>query len=555
MSGAYTSDFALLNDTFWVDLLSQRDVSAQVPINFVARPSIALTAACFGDNSYNGDAASLCLSDLLTVGYFRFIIDVYWSHQNLQWLLCPVSFPTSNASNGSEYTLGSYTCSNSFSITTLLDVLNNYIQDTNSELESTFLHVIINMHAAADSDNPDGPAPSLSAASLPSESSLLGTVADKVMGSYIYTPPELAQERRDLNKSWFHDTKMWTTVLSDYFTTVNDAHGVQSTPDGWPCESYLINKASKRLLFGRGSVDPQLQSYNFTGDDAFIFPSDDVEDIISVSNTPDGSGLQSGCFFNPRNTNLQNVNNSWALASVNTSYSSFLLQNYTSCGISPLVNETLYGQTADANIDPYRNLSMSATWSWAVGEPRNATSLPGYTELTDTSEVLRCAMMDPSSGGHWRAGNCSDEYRAACRVTNEPYLWTLSEDTHSFSGSSNACPSNSFFDVPRTGLENTYFYHQAVSEVGSTSASEPIWVNLNSMDVEYCWVLGGANATCIYTEGSNDVGHRTILVPTIAAIIILTITASTIFVKCNSNRRISRRKRVNEGWEYEGVPS
>jgi hypothetical protein len=411
------------------------------------------------------------------------------------------------------------------------------------------------MHAAADSDNPDQPVPSLSTATLPPESSLLGTVVNKAVGSYIYTPPELAQERGDLNTSWFHDTKMWTTVLSDYFTTNYDAQGVQSTPDGWPCEAYLINKASKRLLVGRGSIDPQLHDYNFTGDDAFIFPPDDTQDIISVSNTPDGSGLQSGCFYNSQNTDLQSVNNSWALASVQTPYSTLLLQNYTSCGISPLINATLDGQTADANIDPYRNLSMSATWSWAAGEPRNITSLPGFEDLTETTGLLRCAMMDPSSGGHWRAGNCSDEYRAACRIGSEPYLWTLSENTHSFSGSSDACSSNASFDVPRTGLENTYFYHQALSVTGSTNSSAPIWVNLNSMDVEYCWVLGGINATCIYTASSNDVGERTILVPTIAAIIILTITASTIFVKCNSNRRISRRKRVSEGWEYEGVPS
>ncbi|EED15446.1 Lectin C-type domain protein [Talaromyces stipitatus ATCC 10500] len=559
MSGSYTSDFALLNSTFWVDLLSQRDVSAQVPINYVTEPSIALTAACFGDNRYLGDAGSFCLSDLLTVGYRRFIIDVYWSPSNRQWLLCPVSIPSNSTSDDSPYRLGNYTCSGTFNLTTIMEDLRSYIRSSSADIDSTFLYIVFNIHVAADSNNPDQPASIVSSADLPSGSLLLGEISNNALDSFIYTPPELAEERSNLNDSWYHGTRSRTTVLQEYFTTIRQDNHILSTPDGWPCLAYLINKRAKRLILGRGSIDPQLQGYNVSGDEPYIFSTNYIEDAINVSATSAGQGLQFGCFYNPQSTDPKNLNNSWALSTLNeigpniSHSTSLLLKNYTGCGITPVINHTLGGQSADIGVDPYRNLSLSTMWSWAVGEPRNASSLPGYEEIAPSSDILRCAMMDPTSNGHWRAGNCSDTYRAACRVDSRPYSWVLSDSRQSFADSNKICSNGSSFDVPRTGLENTYLYHTVLS--ASDTPNEPVWINLNSIDVQYCWVLGGANATCIYIADADNVGRKTVLVPTIAAIIILVITAATLFVKCNSNRRISRRKRVNQGWDYEGVPS
>jgi hypothetical protein len=446
-------------------------------------------------------------------------------------------------------------------LATITDVLRSYIRTSSADIDSTLLYVVFDVHAAADSNNPDQPAPALSSAELPPASHLLGEIANKALGAFIYTPPELAEDRSNLNESWYHGTSSSTTVLQEYFTTISNADNILSTPDGWPCQAYLINKLAKRLILGRGSIDPQLQGYNVSGDDAYIFSADYIENIVDVSTTSDGNGLQSGCFYNPQTTSLKNTNSSWALSildgiSPNTSSSAaLLLQNYTGCGISPVINQTLGGQTANTEVDPYRNMSISSMWSWAVGEPRNVSSLPGYGKIAVDSDVLRCAMMDLTSNGHWRAGNCSNAYRAACRVDSNPYSWILSDTKQSFSDSCNICSSGSSFDVPRTGLENTYLYHTALSSSNTTTLDDPVWINLNSIDVQYCWVMGGANATCIYIGDADNVGRRTILVPTIAAIVILVITASTIFVKCNSNRRISRRKRVSQGWDYEGVPS
>lgn len=542
-------------------------MSGQVPINFVPQPAVSLTAACFGNNRYDGEAGCLCISNLLTVGYRRLIVDLYWSTELRQWLFCPVSIPSSSSgsSQPSVHQLGPYSCTDSFNITTMTDVLQGYFQATRDSTSAQFMYLILNLHAAANASAPDEPAPAPSGAELPSGSQLLGTVINDALETYIYSPHQLSQDRSNLNESWYHDTRDWLIPLSSYFVTNTDGNGIQSTQDGWPCGSYLETVLDKRLLLGWGSVDPQMKGYNFSGDSPYIFPAADVTSNVTVTPAPDGVGLQSGCFFEPHVTDVSRVNSSWAESAsltVNGNLTtgalgdaSLMLQNFTSCGISPVVNETLSGKTADENVDQYRNLSVSSTWSWAIGEPQNISALANTQNLDNTNELFRCAVMDLTVSGHWRAGNCSDEYRAACRVNGSPYSWVLSSSKGSFFAAPNACPEHTTFDVPRTGLENTYLYRTAFSLLGDSN-EQRVWVNFNSLDVQYCWVLGGPNATCGYIPDADDLQRRTILVPTIAAIVILIITALTLFVKCNANRRSSRRrKRVIEGWEYEGVPS
>ena len=81
-----------------------------------------------------------------------------------------------------------------------------------------------------------------------------------------------------------------------------------------------------------------------------------------------------------------------------------------------------------------------------------------------------------------------------------------------------------------------------------------LWVNFNDLDAESCWVVG-QNQTCPYANGVSD--DRTVIVPTVSAVIVFVLAALTIFVKCAANRQKSRhrKRRVDDGWDYEGVPS
>jgi len=131
-----------------------------------------------------------------------------------------------------------------------------------------------------------------------------------------------------------------------------------------------------------------------------------------------------------------------------------------------------------------------------------------------------------------------------------------------FGAAIDACSDGTRFDLPRTGLENTYLYQKILNDSRSASDSDAelrekgVWINFNSLDVQDCWTSGGPNATCPYTDNGEEVRQRNVLIPTIAALIVLILTVLTLLVKCNENRRNSRtRRRGDNGWDYEGVPS
>lgn len=578
----------------------------QIPINFVTQPAVSLSAACFGKKVYDEEAAKQCISNLLSVGYRRLLVDVYWSPERKKWSLCPVNIPidaaqaarlpaslstrmytptmsgnppqgasfpaaetrapilgrrevpiTKGSSGVTLYQLGPYSCSASVDLAKLIRVVADYFRSTEDTLNAHLTYLIFNLHAAASVDAPEDPARAVRGDQLPSQHELLGTTVQDTFGTYyIYTPSELESERSDLNKSWYSLIPSMRPI-TEYFEIKDKSNGRQETPDGWPGEGYVEISKAQRLLLGWGNIDPQMRAYNFTGDRDTIFSADSISSFVTVTKDNDGD-IKVQCLYNPNSTDVANAN-SWASDEIPHANSSVELSFYAnqmvSCGVSPLVNHTLLNVTADEDITPYRNVSLSSIWSWADGEPQNATN----GAIVDQ---YRCSVMDLSLSGHWRATGCSDRLYAACRVGNSPYRWTLSNEpeTYVFAGAS--CPENSSFAVPRTALENTYLYEYLLDQpkhlINASSLEvnkRNVWIDFNSVDVPTCWVTGGPMAQCPYEVDERAIERRNIIIPSIAAIIILVITALTIFVKCNANRRNSRRRRVIDGWEYEGVPS
>ncbi|KAL3462913.1 hypothetical protein BJX64DRAFT_258414 [Aspergillus heterothallicus] len=598
MSLKFDPDDSLLNSSWATVLLSERDVAGQVPINFVSTSAISLHAACFGDGTFERSAAEKCLSNLIAVGYRRFNIDVYWSTELRRWLLCPVSIPqdmhivtssadatptsTAEASEGTVtvepddssdrllYDLGSYQCSDNLDLPDLLDIFHNFFKDTNSDLVIYLRYLSLNLHVAADPTSPDEPASAVAGEQLPTGSERVSYVLKDKLGSYIYTPEQLFDDRRNLNDSWYGVDDAYKPI-PQYFTIDKDAEGVQSTPDGWPNPKFIQLAAERRLLVEYGSIDPQLDDYNLSEENEVIFTPGYLTSSIPVTAASDGS-LDSGCLYEANETDIASVNASWAISNripvprnfsdtQTLRYISDFVINLTACGITPTLNDTLFGDTADKTPDPYRNLTLSSSWAWASGQPSDPTASSDSADSDD----LRCAVMDLSDNGHWHTANCSTSRRAACRVDDQPFRWTLSRDPLSYADASkDACSdAGTAFAVPRTGLENTYLYHTLLSEsidLIDPSSDDPllheVWIDFNSVDVATCWVTGGPDTTCPYTSDPDQLERRTVLVAAVAGIVICIIAALTLFVKCNANRRNSRRnRRVIQGWEYEGVPS
>ncbi|GAB1191126.1 hypothetical protein APSETT444_000297 [Aspergillus pseudonomiae] len=461
----------------------------------------------------------------------------------------------SSSSGWPVYELGPYLCSENLDLSGLIDIFQDYFKDTTSQLNVYIRYLTFNLHVAASAAAPELPAAKVSGDELPSFSERVDTLIDDRLFYYIYTPSRLANERSNLNESWYEVDDGYKPI-TEYFATHELSDGTQSTPDGWPASKYVQLAQERRLFLEYGSVDPQLEDYNLT---AVPAPS------------ADEGGLDYGCFYDADAFQVSEVNSSWALSSslsqphgLNETYAlrelSERVVNLTACGLTPILNNTLFNKTADQEVAPYKNISLSSTWAWAEGEPQGAD----VADNIDSPQYDRCAVLDVSVGGHWRVANCTDVRRVACRVANLPYTWTVSSTAHSYTDAySEACPDNTTMGVPRTGLENTYLYRYLLTQpsniIDPTSpdrAKREIWLDFNSRDITSCWVTGGPEAKCPYASDPKQLEKKTVLVSTIAGIVICIITALTLFVKCNTNRRNSRRgKRIIQGWEYEGVPS
>ncbi|KAJ5651418.1 uncharacterized protein N7484_005141 [Penicillium longicatenatum] len=619
MSVSYSSEATLDSATWVAVLLSERDVAGQIPINFVTNPAVSLTAACFGDGLYDKTAATKCISNLLSVGYRRLILDIYWSVEHRTWTFCPVDIPTTadimlsaytstvrsssttstvtststesaststsmsttteaadatitgytDSQDDKVYELGPYRCTKSLDLYTISQILVGYFQNTRSREDTYTTWLALNLHVAGSDSAPTEPTSAVTGDDLPkTETERAGSYLGTVLSDYIYTPAQLAKDRSNLNESWYEVEESYMPIV-EYYTIHTDESGQQSTPDGWPSAKYIQFAKSDRILIEYGSVDPQLAEYDLSQDEDKIFSPHYMFSGVDISTAENGT-VTSGCLYEPGATAVSQANSSWATSqipvtdglSTESTMGSIadIIAGITACGMSPMLNSTLFDQSADASVEHYRNVSLSTSWAWAVGEPQGAGTGGG---TNDEPAFDRCSIMDLSLEGRWRATNCTEVRRGACRVGNSPFSWTVTNASAKYSDISESCPPGSTLAVPRTGLENTYLYKQLLSEdstVLDSTSSDPalreIFLDFNCIDITSCWVTGGPQATCPYANNPQQLERKTVLVSVVAGVVICVIFALTVFVKCNTNRRNSRRrKRVIEGWEYEGVPS
>jgi hypothetical protein len=447
----------------------------------------------------------------------------------------------------------------------------DYISKTSTTLSANLLFMEFNLHAATPGNSAETSLPRLSSSDLPSKTELVGKVFSDMTAQLPYQPSELQSQRANLNNSWYtvSDTEL---PAFEYYSAVHLPGGDQSTPDGWPSEYFAEVKRFNRVLLGWGAIDPRMEGYDFNADSDIVYPQGYISSAVEISANSVGV-LESGCFYDGAKNSVAQMNSSWATSALDTTSTSNgpsdrlwnQAGNMTSCGITPTLNLTLANETADVGVSPYVQFVQSTVWNWLPGEPRNATSSgSGNSDSGTSNPQFRCALMETSNtvnASRWRVEYCNNRHRAACRVDNQPYIWQISDEVIPFSAAEAACQANTSFAAPRTGLENTYLYQHIVS-LPETSGSglfgngDGIWVNFNSLDIEACWVTTGPNGTCPYFVDEEALHKRTVLVPTIAALVVLLLTALTLFVKCNENRRNSRKRvRGEGGWDYEGVPS
>lgn len=467
-----------------------------------------------------------------------------------------ISFPVADGPPLMQ--LGSYSCTTMMNLGLLTGLFEDFLGVTSTTTSAAITMLTLNVHAASSWLDPDAPAPPLSQPQLPISGHLLSDVIKGNLSALTYTPAILENQRADLSHSWF-DVEWENRPGGGYYDFSEAVNNNSYTSSGWPTETYMEFRRLYRLIVSYGTIDSQMKLYNIGTDLNFIFPPGSISNYRDTSFETTGQ-LASGCFFEAsENTITSETNASWAIstvpslglkADVDIQVPIPSVANLTSCGITALLNETLANTTADKNPLPYAAFLRSTLWSWAPGEPQNATS------QQSGSLGNRCSVMSTTSyAGRWRTVDCGNRLQAACHDPARPYYWELSSATTDYKNAEFACPSPLIFDVPHTALENAHLL--AAMRSRPTRADEPVYIDINSLDVPNCWVIG-LNGTCPYTQSIDTNRMRIVIVPTIAAVIIFVLAALTFFIKCAANRRDNkrgRRRRMVGGWEYEGVPS
>lgn len=464
--------------------------------------------------------------------------------------------PTNTNLAGTVIQVGPYECTRSVNLDLVLDILSSHLDNTQTNVNATIKYLVLSLHEAVIPGTNPG---SLSGDQLPHGDSLLSTIITSAatnLSNYLYSPDDLGDQRADLNASFSWFAVNPSKEPSPSYFTVDESNRKSFTPNGWPAESFVEMTQAKRLIVAAGDGGFQLQDYNNTTDAASIFASSYLEDRVSVGLAPNGD-IISGCLFDPATTTIGAPNNSWASFGISmkslTDVQAYMnaADSLTRCGISSDLNTTLGGVTADADYQPYHQFAQSTIWSWAPDEPVNNTA-PG----SDAPSISnRCAVLNATSG-YWQAEDCGTPHFSACRSFGQPYKWSIGGADTTYDKAELGCKEGTEFDTPRTALENRHLLHTWRSTLASrdTDGDKLLWVNFNDLDAKACWVIG-QNATCPYLNDTDR--ERVIIVPVVAAVVVFVLAALTVFVKCASNRQNTkrRRKRGDDGWDYEGVPS
>ena len=471
--------------------------------------------------------------------------------------------------DGTLLQVGEYVCSTQLDFHQFLNVLYGHFINTEDNLNATTKYIILNLHAAASVSGSANSDATPSQDNLPQGNNLLSSLISANNSQYLYTPQLLGDQRSDLNKptSWF-TVRQSITPDSTFYQVDRSSNNIVSTPDGLPSESVVEFARARRMLAGFGRVDPEMQGYNFALDASTIFGPGYLQDPRDITLASNGS-VTSGCFFNSDEASVANANSSWSTpinlaqnAAMDASLDIALAQagNLTDCGISPILNATLSNASADSNPLPYKSYVMNTIWSWAADEPKNLNTNDNEAEEsdgdTDNDIVYRCAVLNATSS-HWQSHECGASHHAACRVENDsPYNFRISDSSAAYAKAEDACRNGIAFAAARTALENSFLtLAWRTYRLEHDVEDELLWVDFNDLDIAGCWVIG-QNSTCPYQDQQVGEGRR-VIVPTVAAVIVFVLAILTIFIKCASNRRNTkrRRKRVDDGWDYEGVPS
>ncbi|KAI9485094.1 hypothetical protein BDB00DRAFT_851441 [Zychaea mexicana] len=623
-------DFTSTNVT--VPLRTQRDIGLNVTIDRWLWPAIDLKGAYFG-NDYSAQKLSH-VEEVMYMGYRRLVVDLYWDPDRRTWQLCPIKLPSSafskrsnnehastNTTNGmsssttpigaaaatrkdnnsaakqheastfghfvnklvpistEDVDVGQYKCAPWYTFRHFMDSVNHYLQATDLSTlpsETNLMFLILNLHQFdSSSSSNDGGSDDASSLRDVIRSAVVGTDRNT---SRLYTPNDLIRDRSNLTASFGVQGTPY------YEPSIDPETGALTSATAWPTLIYLIQR-DIQLLVGFGYNDlPSNTNYDVARDQDTLFNATQLGAgwYMNEVNLTDMDAMGwANCARPANNTFVLPTGNettvspshpgpsdtllSWSWAYMNDRYNDTrFTYNKTleavQCGYSPyFTNHNYTDDNAGYSVNDTTHLAdniLGTIWSWDVGEPK-------------INNNPHCAMIQRSNG-RWKAGDCTELLRVACRQQNDPNKWMLTSTYVSYDRAFSACPDDYVFDCPRIPQQNRMLYDVLTQDLMQNGPQDSdikdpthhvFWINLNSGNSGSCWVVG-LFSKCWWLNDNASYFQRLIRTSAVAGVIVLILFGIFAWIKCARwwrNRKARIRKHFIKDLlarrEYVTVPA
>ncbi|KAI9011967.1 hypothetical protein CLU79DRAFT_839244 [Phycomyces nitens] len=443
----------------------QRDISCNVTINHYLWPTINLTSSYFGTNFSRTQLDSV--DTLLSLGYMRLELDIYWEPAFEIWQLCPVDLVDKNSAE--DQIIDRFICTTN-SLEILLGSISRYLTSTqisNEPLKTNLVMLILHVHGSENQSHP---------LELLSDNIAKAIVPSAVYTSRIYTPNDYAYDQKnelDNSTQW----PQWIRLVERRFQLLT-GFGNQSA------KSNDNNKTvyNEGIIFGAGTF----------GNPVYLDDSAFSRDTCYKT-------LESPLSEPP----------SWSVVGkTNQSLSADEISQVIHCGKSPVFDASVSGTDYK---DLLENTIENMLWTWDEGQP------PKDNKVT-------CAVMQRSNG-RWRVSDCTEEFNIACRHKEEPGKWIISNATATYEEAFLVCPDDYFFDTPRTPWQNQQLLNslQGRTDLFDKDSLEDsvVWINLNSVISAQCWVIGRSTLCWWLNKASETTGSKALWIESAFFVVIL----------------------------------
>ncbi|KAF6010416.1 hypothetical protein HII13_003191 [Brettanomyces bruxellensis] len=483
-----------LSSTRAVAIRTQRDISENATIIDDVVVGVNITSTVFESFGYTSESLAE-INTLLDVGVQALYIDLYYNEYSRDWSLCPLeSLITNRTSERCE-------SPQTFNITSLIGVINNFISLTDNVLNTNPLYLLISVHSIV-------------------------YTKSKYITEIHYLESEFQNLNNLITPSHLNITSipslqemLFTDNLRTLAILINDDLLLNTT--------YKENSGLNTMFISSSLLGTQRWKQISDNYPTLPVAWKDIDDINNVTISNDTSSFR---FTYSRGD-----------ISLDTFVRSIKL------GYSPIISQ-IFSKLSDISV-----YLEYAFWSWAVYQPtfENTGSTTDETS-SDIAKLERCAIITTSG---WKVVKCGGRYRVLCQNSEKPDTFAVSKVSSDFLTASESCydiGSNYVIAVPTTVFEQD----KAIAVIPSTDTG--LWIDVNSLSSSNCWVKG-LSTVCPYQKTiSKMIFIRMITPGAVIAFILLLLLILLQFnrVPVHQNRRRWRKLTQEQAAkEVEGVPS